>query len=44
MSRVKYERIIAAVPQEVLDEIRITAEAEALMENIFGKEVSDELE
>ncbi len=44
MSRVKYERIIAAVPQEVLDEIRITAEAEALMENIFGKEVVDEME
>ena len=44
MSRAKYERIIAAVPQEVLDEIRITAEAEALVENIFGKEVADEMD
>ena len=43
MRRVKYERIIAAVPQEVLDEIRINAEAEALKENI-GKELDDELD
>jgi hypothetical protein len=43
MSRVKYERIIMPVPQEYLDEIRITAEAEAFVESVFGEELAEEL-
>jgi hypothetical protein len=31
MSRAKYEKMIMAVPQEILTEIRITAEADALV-------------
>jgi hypothetical protein len=44
MSRAKYERIIMAVPQEILSEIRITAEADALVERIFGKELAEDLD
>ena len=44
MSRAKYERIIMAVPQEILTEIRITAEADALVGRIFGKEFAEELD
>jgi hypothetical protein len=44
MSRAKYERIIMAVPQDVLTEIRITAEADALVERIFGKELAEDLD
>jgi hypothetical protein len=44
MSRAKYERIIMAVPQEILTEIRITAEADALVERIFGKELAEDLD
>ena len=43
MTRAKYERIIMAVPQEILTEIRITAEADALVEKIFGNEFAEEL-
>ena len=42
MSRARFERIIMAVPQEYLDEIRISAEADAFMETIFGKEITEE--
>jgi len=38
MSREKYERIISIVPQEDLDELRVTAEVEALVERVFGTE------
>jgi hypothetical protein len=44
MSRAKYERIIMSVPQEYLDEIRITAEAEAFVESVFGGELAEELD
>ena len=44
MSRTKYERIIMAVPQEILTEIRITAEADSLVERIFGKELAEDLD
>jgi len=44
MSRGKYERIIMAVPQKILTEVRITAEADALVEKIFGKELAEELD
>ena len=44
MSRAKYEKIIMAVPQEILTEIRITAEADALVERIFGKEFAEDLD
>jgi hypothetical protein len=44
MTRAKYEKIIMAVPQEILTEIRITAEADAIVERIFGKELAEELD
>ena len=44
MSRAKYEKIIMAVPQEFLTEIRLTAEADALVERIFGKEFAEDLD
>ena len=44
MSRAKYERIIAAVPQEVLDEIRVTAEAEVFVDSVFRKELAEDLD
>jgi len=44
MSRAKYEKIIMAVPQEILTEIRITAEADALVGRIFGKEFAEDLD
>jgi len=44
MSRAKYEKILMAVPQEILTEIRITAEADALVERIFGKELAEDLD
>jgi hypothetical protein len=44
MTRAKYEKIIMAVPQEMLTEIRITAEADALVEKIFGKELTEDLD
>ena len=44
MSRAKYDKIIMAVPQEILTEIRITAEADSLVERIFGKELAEELD
>jgi hypothetical protein len=44
MTRAKYETIIMAVPQEILTEIRITAEADALVERIFGKELAEDLD
>ena len=44
VSRAKYERIIMAVPQEILTEIRITAEADALVERTFGKEFAEDLD
>ena len=44
MSQAKYERIISAVPQEYLDEIRLNVESEAFMERIFCKEFVEELD
>jgi hypothetical protein len=44
MSRTKYERIIMAVPQEYLDEVRITAEAEAFVDSVFGKELAEDFD
>ena len=44
MSRAKYKKIIMAVPQEFLTEIRLTAEADALVERIFGKEFAEDLD
>ena len=44
MSRAKYQRIISAVPQEYLDEIRLNVEAESFMESILGKELAQELD
>jgi len=44
MSRAKYEKIIMAVPQEILTEIKITAEADAPVEKIFGKEFAEDLD
>jgi hypothetical protein len=44
MTRAKYEKIIMAVPQEMLTEIRITAEADSLLERIFGKEFAEDLD
>ena len=44
MSRANYEKIIMTVPQECLDEIRITAKAEAFVESVFGKELAEYLD
>lgn len=43
MSRAKYEKIIMVVPREILTEIRITAEADALVDRMFGKELPEGL-
>ena len=37
LSREKFERIMSVVPQEYLDELRITVEAEMLVEAVFGQ-------
>ena len=37
LSREKYEYIISVVPQEALNELRIEAKAEALLERVFGE-------
>jgi hypothetical protein len=42
MTRAKYERLISLVPQEYLDEIRISAEAEVLVESMLGQDLNDE--
>ena len=44
MTRAKYDKIIMVVPQEILTEIRITAEADALVERIFGKDLAEDLD
>ena len=44
MTRAKYEKIIMAVSQEMLTEIRITAEADGLIEKIFGEESTEDLD
>ena len=44
MSLARFERITLAVPQEYLDEIRISAEADVFMETIFGKEITEEFD
>ena len=36
MSRERYERIISIVPQDDLNELKIMADAEALLEKMFG--------
>ena len=36
LSREKYEHIISVVPQDALNELRIEAEAEALVEKLLG--------
>jgi hypothetical protein len=36
-SREKYERIVSVVPQEYLDEVRITGQAEMFAEKVLGQ-------
>jgi len=43
MSRERYEKIILNVPQELIEEHRREAEANAMMEAVFGKELAREL-
>ncbi len=40
MSRERYEKIILTVPQDVIDGFRREAEANALVEEIFGKDIA----
>ncbi|MCK5611922.1 hypothetical protein KAR91_59180 [Candidatus Pacearchaeota archaeon] len=44
MSRERYEKIILNISQEIIEEHRREAEANALMEAVFGKELIEELE
>ena len=37
LSREKYEHIISIVPQDYLNDLKIEAEAEALVERVFGE-------
>ena len=39
LSREKYEHIISVVPQDALNELRIEAEAEALLEKMFDESI-----
>ncbi len=39
LSRERYEEIIAIVPQDALNELKIEAEADALVEKRFGEKV-----
>ena len=43
ISRERYEKIILNVPQELIEEHRRKAEANAMMEAVFGKELAREL-
>jgi len=43
MSRVKYEKMLLAVPQELIEEIRTESEAQAMIESIFGEELAEEI-
>ncbi len=40
MSRERYEKIILTVPQDVIDGFRREAEENALVEEIFGNDIS----
>ena len=44
MSRERYEKIILNVPQELIEDFRREAEATAMMEAVFGKELARELD
>ena len=44
MSRERYESIILNVPQELIDDFRREAEANLLMEAMFGRDLADQLE
>ena len=44
MNREKYETIILAVPQELIEEHRREAEANSMLEQIFGKGLVSELD
>ena len=44
MSRAKYERLIMTEPQEYLDEISLSVEADFFVESIFGEELAEELD
>ena len=37
MSREKFEEMVAIIPDALVDEIKINADAEALLEGIFGE-------
>ena len=43
MSRERYEKIILNVPQELIEEYQREAEADMLLEAVFGKELAREL-
>ncbi len=43
MSRQKYERLIMSLPQEVLDELRLNAQTNLILEKVFGKESVEDL-
>ena len=43
MGRERYKKIILNVPQELIEEYRLEAEANAMMEAAFGKEPAREL-
>jgi hypothetical protein len=42
MSRAEFERIIMHLPQDMLDEARISMETEALVEGLFGEGMAEE--
>ena len=44
MSRERYEKMILTVPQEVIDEFWREAEVNALVEEIFGKDIANDIE
>jgi hypothetical protein len=43
MSRDKYEKLVMSLPQDVLDEVRLNAETDLILEGIFGNEAVDDL-
>ena len=40
MPRTKYERVIMAVPQDAIDELRRDREADILLEELFGTKLA----
>ena len=43
MSRQRSERLIMSPPQDVLDELRLHAETDLILEKAFGKEAVEDL-